>query len=204
MRVLREGSTMILGGLSTGQQIRLALRSNDREEHGRSLLEYIGVYVDSGAAIHAGETMAYGSWILRFEGLKDETLTITESVADWSGKYETGASRAIRLWNEQRSVCTAAGSPHLPPAPHLMVATSVGVLEGEAVDGVRYPAPAHMTGWYVTTDRYDGDARSLRVDHLYHLLAARPDLARFLALGPGFFFDSRDGYVGYSQKAANG
>jgi hypothetical protein len=45
-----------------------------------------------------------------------------------------------------------------------------------------------MSGWYLSTDRYDGNARSLRTIHAYHVVLARPDVARFLALEPGFFF----------------
>lgn len=57
------------------------------------------------------------------------------------------------------------------------------------MQGVRYPSPEHMSGWWVTTDRYDGDVRTLRHEHLYHLTAARPDLARYVALPFGFRFD---------------
>jgi hypothetical protein len=66
-------------------------------------------------------------------------------------------------------------------------------LQGDAVQGVRYPSPEHMSGWWITTDRYDGDIRSLTQEHLYHLTAARPDLARCLALPFGFRFDQASG-----------
>jgi hypothetical protein len=67
------------------------------------------------------------------------------------------------------------------------------VLQGDVVQGVRYPSPEHMSGWWITTDRYDGDIRSLTQEHLYHLTAARPDLARYLALPFGFRFDQASG-----------
>ena len=61
-------------------------------------------------------------------------------------------------------------------------------MEGQPTEGVRYPSPEHMSGWWLTTDLYDGDVRSLRVEHLYHVTAARPDLLPFLALPFGYRF----------------
>lgn len=66
---------------------------------------------------------------------------------------------------------------------------SDGVLEGQAIEAVRYPSPAHMSGWWLITDRYDGNFRSMRREHLYHLTAKRPDFAPFLALPFGFRVD---------------
>ena len=48
-------------------------------------------------------------------------------------------------------------------------------------------------GWYVTTPRFNGDSKTLKVEHLYHLTAARPELARFVALPPGYRFDTTSG-----------
>jgi hypothetical protein len=46
-----------------------------------------------------------------------------------------------------------------------------------------------MSGWWITTGRYDGNTASLKREHLRHLTAARPDLARLIALPFGFRFD---------------
>jgi hypothetical protein len=70
-----------------------------------------------------------------------------------------------------------------------LVVVSDGVLESEPVEAVRYPSPEHMSGWWITTDRYNGDVQSLRTHHLYHLTAARPELAQYLALPYGFRFN---------------
>ncbi len=66
---------------------------------------------------------------------------------------------------------------------------SDGVMEGDAVQGIRYPSPPHMSGWWITTDRYNGQIESLRNEHLYHVTAVRPDLARYVALPFGYRFD---------------
>jgi hypothetical protein len=70
-----------------------------------------------------------------------------------------------------------------------MCAVSDGVFEGDAAQGVRYSAPEHMSGWYITTARYNGDHRTLRVEHVAHLAERRPDIAPLLALPPGYRFD---------------
>ena len=57
------------------------------------------------------------------------------------------------------------------------------------VQGVRYPSPDPMSGWWITTDQYDGDINSLKREHTSHVTAARPDLAKYLALPTGFRFD---------------
>jgi hypothetical protein len=81
---------------------------------------------------------------------------------------------------------------------------SKGVLEGEAVQGVRYPSPSHMSGWWITTDQYDGNAKSLSREHIYHLTHARPDLAKYIALSFGFCFNLEDGErVYFDQEVAN-
>ena len=50
-----------------------------------------------------------------------------------------------------------------------------------------------MSGWLIVTEQYDGDIKSLRNEHTYHVTAARPDLAKFLALPCGFRFDQTSG-----------
>lgn len=47
-----------------------------------------------------------------------------------------------------------------------------------------------MSGWWITTDRYNEDTGTLRGVHLYHVINARPDLARYLALAHGFRFST--------------
>jgi hypothetical protein len=104
--------------------------------------------------------------------------------------YVRGASLTLRYWLEQSNICRQAGAPFEPPYADQKVATSVGVMEGDVpVWGVRYSAPPHMSGWYLTTDRYSGNIEDLKVGHLHHLTALRPDLVRFLALPHGYRFE---------------
>jgi hypothetical protein len=70
-----------------------------------------------------------------------------------------------------------------------MIVISKGVLEGDPIDAVRYKSPTHMTGWWITTDLYDGDIKSLQTMHYYHLAFKRPDILRYLALPYGYRFN---------------
>lgn len=45
-----------------------------------------------------------------------------------------------------------------------------------------------VSGWILSTDRYNGDINTVRTVHLLHTLTVRFDLGRFLGLGPGLFF----------------
>lgn len=96
---------------------------------------------------------------------------------------------------------SGAGDEHLPK-PDQLVVISDGVYEGDTVEGVRYPSPQHMSGWWLTTDRYDGDIKSLRTVHFRHVAEARPDLVGFLKLPFGYRFFSGNGDAWFDQKVA--
>jgi hypothetical protein len=89
----------------------------------------------------------------------------------------------------QSNTCRRFRAEFEPPKPDQKVAISVGVLDGDIpVWGVRYVAPPHMSGWYLTTERFSGNVADLTVEHLYHVTARRADLVPFLALPTGFRF----------------
>ena len=93
------------------------------------------------------------------------------------------------LEDRQRLTCERFGAAFSPPRPEQLCAVSVGVFDGDSVQGVRYHAPSHMSGWYLTTARYNGDHQTLTVEHVGHLIESRPDVAELLALPPGFRFE---------------
>ena len=100
-----------------------------------------------------------------------------------------GANLTLRYWRDQHVTCKLLGAEFHPPRPDKLTVISDGVLEGAAVEGVRYPSPDHMSGWWITTGLYNGDIKTLKRQHTYHVTAARPELARYLALPAGFRFD---------------
>ena len=107
--------------------------------------------------------------------------------------FVPGATLTLKYWKEQHETCERHGAEFSLPQPNQLIVISNGVLQGDAVQGLRYPSPEHMSGWWITTDRYDGGIESLTLEHLYHLTAARPDLARNVALPFGFRFGQANG-----------
>lgn len=155
------------------------------------LIDYI---VDCRPSIRPAETVAFHSWLLKFIDLGQTGYTLWEAKADGSG-FQEGVEQALAAVVSQWEKCTAYGVvPHYPNFSSY-VALSDGVYDGLDTEGSRYPAPDHMTGWYMTTIRYDGDMASMRIEHYYHLAFARPDLVPYLALPPGFYFEQNSGQV---------
>jgi hypothetical protein len=166
------------------------------------LRQVVGYQQSRNVRLEPGDTLAYGYWLTRFEPLGDQCLEVWE--ADPAGhKFVLGASLTLTYYREQRQTCARARADFAPPFMDKLAAVSVGVLEGDPVEGVRYPSPEHMSGWWLTTDRYGGSIDAMRVEHLYHVTAARPDLARYLALPYGFRFRSGDGeYIYFDEEVA--
>jgi hypothetical protein len=113
------------------------------------------------------------------------------------GSHDT--ERSPTPEREQRELCTAVGARFDPPSPEMLVVISDGVYEGDSVQGVRYLSPPHMSGWWLTTGRYDGSTQSLKPVHLRHVYETRPDLARYLALPFGYRFSSESGNVRFDE-----
>jgi hypothetical protein len=159
-------------------------------EEAERFLEFASNYLlSSGKQIKPGETMAYGYWLVKFQGTEQgEHLETWEYSADAS-TFVKGGDLTLGYWRDQHFVCNQHKAPFSPPRPDKLTVVSAGVLEGLPVQGIRYPSPDHMSGWWITTDLYDGNAKSLRHEHTYHVTAARPDLAKYLALPDGFRFN---------------
>ena len=49
------------------------------------------------------------------------------------------------------------------------------------------------SGWVFLSDRWSGDVKELKNEHLYHLPLWRPELVRYLGLAAGWRVDLRDG-----------
>lgn len=179
-------------GLVATQSHELSVRARPGQiAAARGLLERIVSYLDdSGRRLEADETMTAGSWLLRFSMGPGAMLEIWE-FDDASDDFVPGAEHCLTIWEAQTQVCRDAGLEFSPPMFTQLIVVSDGVLDGDETDGVRYPAPDHMSGWWLTTDRFDGNTESLHGEHVHHVCAARPDLAKFLALPIGARFDSR-------------
>lgn len=190
VEIVREDGFLKTAGLASRRQaeLRLKLIGEGSERLGEALLRYVADYVaGAGKPIRSSETMQYGYWLIKFVGDKSG-LNIWE-YDPTATQFMEGAELALKYWRDQHDVCARAGAKFTPPRPDQLVVVSEGVFEGDAVKAVRYPSPEHMSGWWMVTDRYNGDANSMRQEHMYHLTSRRPDLAPYIALPFGYRFD---------------
>lgn len=158
-----------------------------------AFLQFIANYVrGSNVRIRPGETMNYGYWLVKFQSVGSNMLEVWEYNSEGT-EFVLGASLALSYWRDQHEVCSKYQADFSPPRPDKLTSVSIGVLEGLPVEAVRYPMQEHMSGWFLFTDKWDKNVKSLANEHTYHITAARPDLARFLALPTGFRFDLRSG-----------
>jgi hypothetical protein len=174
-------------------------------EESERFLRYVSDYLlGSGKLIKPGETMGYGYWLVKFQGAQQgDHLETWEYSADASS-FVRGADLTLGYWRDQHFICSQHRASFSPPNADKLTVISAGVIEGLPVQGVRYPSPDHMSGWWITTDLYDGNIKSLRNEHIYHVTAARPDLAKYLALPDGFRFNlSVAEEVWFDQKVWN-
>jgi hypothetical protein len=132
----------------------------------------------------------------------DNYLEIWEYGTDGK-KFVPGIERAVVLWQEQHRICESVGAGFSPPRADKLAVISEGVIEGEALEGIRYPAPEHMSGWWFLTARYKSDKDAVRSLHLFHVIEARPELAQFLALPHGFAFRSDSKRIWHEKGIAD-
>jgi hypothetical protein len=187
--VERDGPQVVTRGLERFEQQELAVPVLDEElaDDAADFLRMLVWYLEnSKRTIKPDETVEHGFWMVKFRSA-GELLEAWEP-GDDGVEFVRGADRALRFWRDQARVCEEHDALFCPPRGDQLVAVSNGVWEGRDVEGTRYPSPEHMSGWWVTTDLYDGDVESLRTEHAYHMVERRPDLVEYLALPPGFWF----------------
>lgn len=160
----------------------------------RIAVDYIlNHFVSEQTKIKDLETFGFGSWLIQFvyEGVYIE-LHELKDVQNGINYYEFDLSQTIKYYNEQVTLCKEHNVIPVFPLIGQKVPMSKDIYVGSEVNGVRYNDEGHMTGWYLTSNSYNGDISTLSVDHLYHLIKTRPEIVKFLALPPGyrFFHDS--------------
>ncbi|UXY14185.1 hypothetical protein N8I74_12745 [Chitiniphilus purpureus] len=165
----------------------------------RDFLTSMGNYILAGGGLTLGQTAQYGYWLTK--------LTEGESNAEFfeynqdATEFMPGLDFTLFAWMEQHKICNNAGSTFSPPRPDKLVVISEGVYEGEQVEGVRYPSPDHMSGWWITTNKYNGNVETLKTVHAYHLTKNRPDLLGYLAMEYGYRFESNSKKTWFDSKA---
>lgn len=191
----REGLTVSTVGLFLRglPEIRIDVNSPSLLGECEPFLRFVTDYLSqTGARIELGETMAYGYWLVRFQEATENLMAVWEYEPE-ATHFVPGGSLTLQYWRDQHRVCQEHKTDFVPPRPDRLTVVSAGVLEGLPVQAVRYPSPEQMSGWWLITEKYDGNIKSLKHEHTYHVTAARHDLAPFLALPYGFRFDLTHG-----------
>jgi hypothetical protein len=171
------------------KELLVEFHRSDLTQVAEGFLRYVSDYLlQSRATLRPDETMLYGYWLTKFKDAGKNKLETWEYNSS-ATEFIKGGTLTLQYWKDQHSICEAYATRFEPPRPDQLSVISHGVLEGLPVQGVRYPSPDHMSGWWITTDQYDGDIKSLKHEHTYHITDARPDLAKYIALPPGFRFD---------------
>jgi len=62
-----------------------------------------------------------------------------------------------------------------------------------------------MSGWWFITPEYNGDIKTLKVEHLYHITAGREDLIPYIALPFGYRFHAgkNEEQAWFDEEVAN-
>ncbi|WP_299363360.1 DUF4261 domain-containing protein [Winogradskyella sp.] len=170
------------------------------EEDVKFVLDYIIEYfVDSNSQIKNGQTFGFGSWLLQFIFDREyiKLMELKDIDKEGNNLFQFSLSNSIKLYREQFSLCERYGLTPSIPRIGQKIALTTDVYDGSEVNAVRYDSPEHMSGWYLTSNDYDGDIDSLSIDYLFYVIKRRPDLAKFLALPSGyrFFLDAEGSEV---------
>nr|WP_223879108.1 hypothetical protein [Chitinimonas arctica] len=202
--VLNEGLTCQTAGLldQTGYEISATVDNPLLLSECKELVQFLGDYVAAGNAIQSGEIVKYGYWLVKVN-LDDRRRLVFWEYNPEATDFVLGVSSTVSHWRDQHQICQKVDAVFSPPRLDQLVVISDGVYEGDEVEGVRYPSPDHMSGWWLTTDRFNGDTSTLKTVHAHHVSARRPDLAKFLALPFGYRFFSPQSDVWFDRKVAD-
>lgn len=192
IRVVLDGLSARTHGLASLGLSELEVTVGDSSllPDARRFLSNMGEALEQGTIrLYAGETVQCGYWIVKFDAKSPNLLSASEPNAE-NTEFVPGATLALGYRREQQQVCNEQGAAFDPLLPLSGVACSEGVLEGRLpIAGARYRYGEKMSGWFLSTDLYDGTSKTANVHHAYHVTAARPELTKYLALPPGFRFE---------------
>lgn len=186
---MKVGGLFMTNGLISfiNKEIKLLVGGRTDDEYFKLLKYLIDYIVISKAVIKDDHTIGYHSWILKFVSSDEDSYMLYEGDQNGLG-FIPGVDIAIRVINDQENECNQRNAACLFPTFDQLIVISKGVYEGLPVQGVRYPSPPHMCGWWLSTDLYDGKVESMMTEHYYHIAFKRPGILKYLALPFGYRF----------------
>ncbi|MCT2561816.1 immunity protein Imm33 domain-containing protein [Chryseobacterium herbae] len=180
------------------KEIRVAIGNNQPENYIEVIKYIIDYIVDSNPIISENQNIGYYSWLLQFRLDEDKHYDLYEANSDGSG-FNKGCDTAISVVRKQGELCWQQNLIPLFPNFNQSVVISGGVYEGKDIEGIRYDSPEDESGWYLITNDYNDDIKSLKMVHFYHVAFARPDILKYLAIPFRYRFLMKEGNVEVSQ-----
>lgn len=202
IKIDQESNYLFTDGLFPliGREFKLRILESNMNDYVDVLHYLIDYCIKTNPVIKPDQTISYHSWLLKFIITSDLYYTLWEASKNGENFIE-GADCSIKVVSEQREMCKRFNVTPSFPTFSQKIVVSDGVYEGLPVEAVRYPSPEHMTGWWLTTEQYDGNTKSLKPVHYFHVAFKRPDLIKYLALPNGYrFFAGIEEDVWFDQK----
>lgn len=176
------------------KEIRVAIGDHQPENYIEVIKYIIDYIVDSKPIISENQNIGYYSWLLQFRLNEDNCYDLYEANYDGSD-FNKGCDTAISVVRKQSEICLQHDLIPLFPNFSQSVVISDGVYEGKDIEGIRYDSPQDESGWYLITDDYNDDIKSLKIVHFYHVAFDRPEILKYLAIPFGYRFIMKDGNV---------
>lgn len=169
------------------KEIRISIGNNPPEDYIEVVKYLIDYIVTNKPIISENQNIGYYSWLLQFRLAENNCYEMYEANTDGSD-FNKGCDTAISVVRKQSEICWQQNLNPLFPNFNQSVVISDGVYEGKDIEGIRYESPEDESGWYLITDDYNDDIKSLKVVHFYHIAFARPDILKYLAIPSGHRF----------------
>ncbi|MDN3693600.1 hypothetical protein QWZ06_15550 [Chryseobacterium tructae] len=175
------------------KEIRVAIGANHPDNYIEVIKYIIDYIVDSKPIVSENQNIGYYSWLLQFR-VEDNCYDLYEVNSDGSG-FNKGCDTAISVIRSQSEISAQQDLVSLFPNFNQTIVISDGVYEGKDIEGIRYDSSQNESGWYLITDDYDDNIKSLKTVHFYHVAFARPDILKYLAIPFGYRFLMKNGNV---------
>ncbi|WP_185247218.1 hypothetical protein [Chryseobacterium bernardetii] len=176
------------------KEIRVTIGNNQPESYIEVIKYIVDYIVDSKPIISENQNIGYYSWLLQFRLDEENYYDLYEANSDGSD-FNKGCDTAISVVRKQSEICLQQNLIPLFPNFNQSVVISDGVYEGKDIEGIRYDSPHDESGWYLITDDYDDNIKSLKMVHFYHVAFARPDILKYLAIPFGYRFIMKEGNI---------
>ncbi|TLX24661.1 hypothetical protein FE904_14915 [Chryseobacterium indologenes] len=177
-----------------GRELRLVNGQNDWDDYVEVIKYIIDYIIENRPTISENQNIGYYSWLLQFRSDEENYYDLYEANSNGSD-FNKGCDTAISVVRKQSEICKQKNLVPLFPNFNQSVVISDGVYEGKDIEGIRYESPQDESGWYLITDDYDDNIKSLKMVHFYHVAFARPDILKYLAIPFGYRFIMKEGNI---------